>query len=117
MPSLESGPYFFPINGACHRVDVDETAFAHRNATLSLVLSGSWQDPGDNEENTRWVRDYYDALRPYSEEGGYINFMSGDDQSRAPSNYGANYQRLREVKSKFDPENLFSVNQNIEPAS
>ena len=116
VPCLESGTFFFPINGACHRVGVNETAFAHREATLSLVIAGSWQKPADNEKNIRWVRDYYDALRPYSEEGGYINFMSGDDQDRAPSNYGANYQRLREVKTIYDPDNLFSLNQNIVPA-
>jgi hypothetical protein len=116
VPTLESGPFFFPINGACHRVGIDETAFAHRDATLSLVISGSWQEPADNEKNIRWVRDYYDALRPYSEEGGYINFMSGDDQERAPSNYGTNYQRLREIKTIYDPDNLFSLNQNVPSA-
>ena len=115
VPCLESGPFFFPIDGACHRVGVEETAFAHRDAAISLVIAGSWQEPADNEKNIRWVRDYYDALRPYSEEGGYINFMSGDDQDRAPSNYGANYQRLREIKAIYDPDNLFSLNQNVPP--
>lgn len=116
VPSIESGPFFFPINGACHRVRVDDTAFAHREAAFSLVLSGSWKDPADNEKNTAWVRNYYNALRPYSEEGGYINFMSADDQDRAPSNYGANYQRLRDIKAKYDPTNLFRLNQNVPPA-
>ncbi len=116
VPTLQSGTFLFPIDGACHRVPADETAFAHRSTALSVVIAGTWQDPADNDKNTQWVRDYYDALRPFSEEGGYINFMSGDDQNRAPSNYGANYQRLREAKSKYDPENLFSMNQNIAPA-
>jgi FAD/FMN-containing dehydrogenase len=116
VPCLESGPFFFPIDGACHRVGVEETAFAHRDMTFSLVIAGTWQEPADNDKNTQWVRDYYDALRPYSEEGGYINFMSGDDQDRAPSNYGANYQRLREIKATYDPNNLFSLNQNVPPA-
>jgi FAD/FMN-containing dehydrogenase len=116
VPCLESGPFFFPIDGACHRVGVEETAFAHRDMTFSLVIAGTWQEPADNDKNTQWVRDYYDALRPYSEEGGYINFMSGDDQDRAPSNYGANYQRLREIKATYDPDNLFSLNQNVPPA-
>jgi FAD/FMN-containing dehydrogenase len=116
VPTIESGPFFFPINGACHRVGVKDTAFAHREAAFSLVLSGSWKDPADNERNMAWVRDYYNALRPYSEEGGYINFMSADDQDRAPSNYGANYRRLREIKAKYDPGNLFRLNQNVSPA-
>ena len=77
--------------------------------------SVQWKDPADNEKNTAWVRNYYDALRPYSEEGGYINFMSADDQERAPSNYGENYQRLREIKAKHDPNNLFRLNQNVPP--
>ena len=117
VPTLESGAFLFPINGACHRVTADETAFAHRDTSFAVVIAGTWRDPADNEKNTRWVRGYYDALQPYSEEGGYINFMSGDDQGRVPSNYGSNYERLKEIKAKFDPENLFSMNQNIAPAS
>ena len=116
VPTMESGPFFFPINGACHRISTNDTAFPHRDAEYSLVLSGSWQDPADNGKNTEWVRNYYDALRPYSEEGGYINFMSADDQERAPSNYGDNYQRLREIKAKYDPTNFFRLNQNVLPA-
>jgi FAD/FMN-containing dehydrogenase len=116
VPNFESGPFFFPVNGACHRMAADETAFGHRQAALSLVISGSWQNPADNEKNSRWVRDYYEALRPYSEEGGYINFMSGDDQDRAPKNYGANYRRLREIKATYDPANIFAMNQNVAPA-
>jgi FAD/FMN-containing dehydrogenase len=116
VPNIESGPFFFPINGACHDVGENDTAFAHRDKAFSLVISGSWKDPADNDKNTAWVRDYYDALRPYSDEGGYINFMSADDQDRAPSNYGANYRRLREIKAKYDPTNLFRLNQNVLPA-
>jgi hypothetical protein len=74
-----------------------------------------WPEPADNEKNTAWVRDYYDATAPLSEEGGYINFMAGDDQDRIRANYGGNYDRLVEVKRVYDPENLFRVNQNIAP--
>jgi FAD/FMN-containing dehydrogenase len=115
VPTMESGPFFFPIDGACHQVGVDDTAFAHRDSTYSLVISGSWKDAADNEQNTAWVRNYYDALLPHSEPGGYINFMSGDDQERAPDNFGANYRRLREIKAKYDRGNLFRMNQNIVP--
>ena len=62
------------------------------------------------------MRDYAAALQPYSETAGYINFMDGDDLSRVAENYGPNYSRLREVKAKYDPQNLFHVNQNIQPA-
>ncbi len=116
VPTLESGTFLMPIDGACHHVSPGDTAFAGRESAFSVVIAGTWQDPSDNEPNIRWVRDYYDALKPYSEAGGYINFMSGDDQDRAPDNFGANFQRLREIKAKVDPGNLFRLNQNVPPA-
>ena len=81
------------------------------------MIVGIWPDPADNVANTKWVRDYYAAIHPHSgSEGGYINFMSGDDADRAADNYGANYERLAAVKAVYDPHNLFHVNQNIAPA-
>ena len=76
---------------------------------------GDVADPSQNEANTRWVRDYYDATAPLSEEGGYINFMAGDDQDRIKANYRGNYDRLVQVKRTYDPDNLFHLNQNIRP--
>jgi FAD/FMN-containing dehydrogenase len=116
VPTLESGTFIMPIDGACHHVAPGDTAFAGRESAFSVVIAGTWKDPADDAANIRWVRDYYDALKPYSEAGGYINFMSGDDQDRAPDNFGANYLRLREIKAKVDPNNLFSLNQNVPPA-
>jgi FAD/FMN-containing dehydrogenase len=81
------------------------------------VISGAWRDPAANDRNIRWVREYHEAVRPYSEEGGYVNFMSGDDQDRVSINYGANYDRLVALKSRYDPGNLFQMNQNIKPVS
>ncbi len=74
-----------------------------------------WPDPAQNEANTAWVRDYYAATAPLSEEGGYVNFMAGDDQDRIKANYRGNCDRLVEVKRTYDPGNLFHVNQNIKP--
>ena len=74
-----------------------------------------WPDPAQNEANIQSVRDYYQATAPYSEAGGYINFMSEDDQDRIEANYRDNYDRLVETKRKYDPDNLFHVNQNITP--
>jgi hypothetical protein len=76
----------------------DATAFAYRDANFATVIAGLWEDPAQNEDNIKWVRDYYEATAPFSEEGGYINFMSGDDQDRIRSNYRGNYERLVEVK-------------------
>ena len=115
VPVVNSTVHIYPINGACHRVPADATAFSHRDATFATVIAGMWPDPAQNDANIAWVRGYYNATAPYSETGGYVNFMSGDDQDRVPANYGANYERLRDVKRTYDPGNLFHVNQNIRP--
>jgi FAD/FMN-containing dehydrogenase len=116
VPAVNSTMHIYPINGACHRVPAGASAFAHREATFATVIAGMWPDPADNEANIAWVRDYYDATAPHSEEGGYINFMSEDDQDRVRANYGSSYDRLAEIKREYDPGNLFRVNQNIAPA-
>ena len=107
--------HIYPINGACHRVAPDATAFAYRDATFATVIAGMWPDPADNEANTAWVKDYYAATAPHSEAGGYVNFMAEDDQGRIRQNYNANYRRLVEIKRRYDPDNLFRQNQNIQP--
>jgi hypothetical protein len=110
--------HLHPINGAAQRVGAHETAFGHRDKCFAPVVVGIWPDAGDNDVNTRWVKDYYAAIHPHSgSEGGYVNFMSADDGSRVADNYGANYQRLSAVKAVYDPDNLFHVNQNIAPAN
>jgi FAD binding domain/Berberine and berberine like len=115
VPVVNSTMHIYPINGACHRVGPEDTAFAYRDATFATVIAGMWPDPGQNEANIAWVKDYYDATAPLSEAGGYVNFMSEDDQDRVQANYGGNYQRLVECKRTYDPGNLFHVNQNIAP--
>ena len=115
VPAVNSTAHIYPINGACHRVAPDATAFAYRDATFATVIVGIWPDPARNEANTAWVRDYYAATEPLSEEGGYVNFMAADDQDRIRANYKGNYERLVDVKRKYDPENLFHLNQNIQP--
>ncbi len=115
IPTVNSTVHIYPINGACHRVAPDATAFAYRDATYATVIAGMWPDPAENEANTNWVRDFYDATAPHSEPGGYVNFMAGDDQERIRDNYKGNYDRLVDVKRRFDPGNLFHHNQNIRP--
>jgi FAD/FMN-containing dehydrogenase len=117
VPTVNSLMHLYPIDGAVQRVRPDETAFAYRDVSFACVIAGIWPDPADNEANTKWVRDYWSAIHPYSgTDGGYVNFMSEDDQYRAEANYGANYARLAQVKATYDPENLFHLNQNIKPA-
>jgi FAD/FMN-containing dehydrogenase len=115
VPVVNSTVHIYPINGAAHRTAADATAFAYRDANFATVIAGMWPDPAQNDANTKWVRDYYDATAPLSEEGGYINFMSGDDQARIKANYKGNYERLVDVKRTYDPGNLFHLNQNIKP--
>ncbi|MEV4264127.1 FAD-binding oxidoreductase [Kribbella sp. NPDC049584] len=115
VPVVNSTVHIYPIDGAVHRVTADGTAFAYRNANFATVIAGMWPDPAQNEANIDWVRSYYDDLVPESEAGGYINFMAEDDQGRIRENYRQNYDRLVEVKGKYDPGNLFHLNQNIVP--
>ena len=115
VPTVNATVHLYPINGAAHDVAADATAFGHRDATYALVIAGMWPDPADNDANTQWVKDFYAAVAPLSQGGGYINFASGDDQSKVAANYGANYARLQEVKRRYDPSNLFHLNQNIAP--
>ena len=115
VPAVNSTVHIYPINGACNRVAADATAFAYRDATFAPVIAGMWPDATQNDANIKWVRDYYTATAPLSEEGGYINFMAGDDQDRIKANYRGNYPRLVDVKRRYDADNLFRVNQNIKP--
>lgn len=116
-PHVSSSMHLHAVNGAARRVGADETAFGHRDKNFSPVIAGIWDDPADDEANVGWVKDYYAAIHPHSDgDGGYVNFMSGDDGDRAPANYGANYERLAGVKKIYDPDNLFRINQNIAPA-
>jgi FAD/FMN-containing dehydrogenase len=114
---VNSTMHLYPINGACHDVPADATAFGHRDASYACVIAGMWPDPAGNEANIRWVRDYYAALAPHSEPGGYVNFASTDDQPRVRGNFGAGYDRLAEIKQRYDPDNLFHLNQNVAPAT
>ncbi|MDA4124060.1 MAG: FAD-binding oxidoreductase [Thaumarchaeota archaeon] len=116
VPVVNSTTHIYSINGAVHDVGPDATAFGHRDAKYAVVIAGMWPDPAQNEKNVQWVRDYYKALAPYSEEGGYINFAAGDDMNRVAANFGRNYGRLQAAKRKYDPENVFHINQNIAPA-
>ena len=77
--------------------------------------TSSSNDSSQDEANKKWVRDYSKAIAPFSEAGGYVNFMDEDDDKRVKANYGANYGRLASIKRKFDPDNVFRINQNINP--
>ncbi|MFF8836836.1 FAD-binding oxidoreductase [Streptomyces sp. NPDC015130] len=116
MPSMESDTAIFPIDGACHEVGPEETAFAYRDASFSHSIGATWSTgTADAEANIAWTRAYEKALRPHTGEGGYVNFMDVDDQDRVRVNYRQNFDRLRAVKRRYDPDNVFRLNQNIVP--
>jgi FAD/FMN-containing dehydrogenase len=101
--------------GAASRVDVSDTAFGHREAQFAIGILSQWSDPEDSERHIAWARDLAGALDPYSSGAYLLNFLGieGEDTIRAA--FGPNYQRLVEVKNKYDPTNFFRINQNIKP--
>ncbi len=109
--------HLYPIDGAVHHVDEDETAWNERDATWSMVIVGVDPDPAEGERITDWTREYWEALYPHSAGGAYVNFMMEEGADRIRATYGDNYERLQEIKATYDPENVFHVNQNIEPAN
>ena len=117
LPTMHSAMNLYPINGAAHRVGRKDTAFSYREATWAEVIVGVDPDPAKKERITTWAKEYWDALHPHSAGGAYVNFMMDEGENRVKDRYRDNYDRLAAVKAKFDPTNLFRVNQNIQPAS
>ncbi|CCK25755.1 FAD linked oxidase [Streptomyces davaonensis JCM 4913] len=114
-PSIQSVTVVFPIDGACHRVAPQDTAFSYRDADYSIALSPTLTTREECEAQKPWVRAFHGALAPHSMEGGYVNFMDGDDQDRVQANYRDNHARLTSLKRRYDPKNLFRLNHNIAP--
>jgi len=116
LPTEISTMHLYPINGAVHEIDRNETAFSYRDVTWSRVIVGVDPDPANAESIREWAKEYWAALHPLSAGGGYVNFMMEEGQDRIRATYRDNYERLVDVKRKYDPKNLFHVNQNIKPA-
>jgi FAD/FMN-containing dehydrogenase len=115
LPTNLSSMHLYPVNGAASRVSSSETAWNFRDANWSMVIIGVDNDPSNNEKITTWTRQYWDKLHPYSMSAAYVNFMMEEGESRVKASYGKNYTKLVMIKNKYDPENLFRVNQNIKP--
>jgi len=115
-PSELSLMHLYPIDGAVHRMGNDETAWNCRDATWSMVIAGIDPNPQKAGPVTRWTKDYWEAVHPFDLGGAYPNFMMDDEgDARLKAAYGDNYKRLAALKKKYDPANLFRVNQNIKP--
>ena len=115
LPTPETATLLFPVDGACHRVGPEDSAFAYRDANIAVGLGATWRRPEDDEANIAWSRAYHDALRPTAMGGGYVNFASDDDATQVRANYRHNYARLARLKHRYDPANLFRHNHNIPP--
>jgi len=115
-PSPMSGLLLEHIHGAATRIGVSETAFPHRREGYNFLVVSEWIEPADNARNIAWARESYDAMRPCFTPGRYVNYLGDDDgEDAVAAAYGPNYQRLRALKAKYDPTNLFHLNQNIRP--
>ncbi|MFK0020114.1 FAD-binding oxidoreductase [Streptomyces sp. NPDC090798] len=115
-PTWKSTMHLYPIDGAVHDVAPADTAWSYRNARWATVYAGVDSDPAGAERVKRWSVDYSDALHPYSAGGAYVNMMMDEGQERVRASYRDNYARLARIKADRDPDNLFRLNQNIQPA-
>jgi FAD/FMN-containing dehydrogenase len=115
VPTYQSGMHMYPIDGAAHQVGQSDTAFSYRDARWTINIVGISPNAVDMPDHIRWVREYWDALRPHSEAGTYVNFLGDEGEERIKAAYRENYGRLVALKNTYDPTNLFHINQNIVP--
>jgi hypothetical protein len=118
MTSPSSRLALFHLGGAIRRLDEQAMAVSHRDAEYVLAINNGWADAQDDDKEIQWTRDLWTAIRPFSTGGVYVNFLSADEgQDRVRAAYGAEkYDRLVELKNRYDPTNLFRLNQNIKPS-
>ncbi|CAN5642773.1 FAD-binding oxidoreductase [soil metagenome] len=116
LPTMQSAMHLYPIDGAAHDVVADATPWSYRRANWAQVIVGVDPDPSMAGHLAEWAKRYWSAAHPHSAGGAYVNMMMDEGQERVRAAYGDNYPRLSRIKAHYDPENLFRVNQNIEPA-
>ena len=114
-PSVTNEIELAYLGGAAARVAPGETAFGDRSSPFVLNLLGNWSDPAGDADNISWIRNLFARLRPAMVPGVYVNFMSGDESDRVPEAYRDRWERLRAIKTIYDPRNFFRLNQNIPP--
>jgi len=116
LPSPHCEIFFGMLAGAVNRVDPTATAYAHRDAKFVLNVHGRWETEAEDSTCIKWARDFFNVTAPHASSGVYVNFMTEEEKDRIQSAFGVNYERLAETKMQYDPDNLFSMNQNIPPA-
>jgi FAD/FMN-containing dehydrogenase len=115
MPTWKSTMHMYPIDGAAHDPAPSDTPWAYRDANWGSVFAGVDPDPANVPAIRKWSVDYQEALHPYSAGGAYLNMIMDEGRDRVRASYGDNYDRLAEIKAKYDPENRLHINQNVEP--
>jgi FAD/FMN-containing dehydrogenase len=116
LPSSQCEIFLGLIAGAANRVPAEATAYRHRDARFVLNVHGRWEERADDGRCVAWARAFFQASAPYASAGAYVNFMTEEEGDRVAAAYGANYDRLVQVKTQYDPDNLFHLNQNIKPS-
>jgi hypothetical protein len=120
VPSPHTGLGFEHYGGAINRLSPEETAFPHRDYPFNFLVFTSWDDPAEDAANIGWTRELWRALQPHMADGVYVNYLgdlTAEGQNRVRAAYGpATYDRLAALKLRYDPTNLFRMNQNIAPA-
>ena len=115
VPTMKSAMHLYPIDGAAHDAASSDTPWSYRDANWATVYVGVDPDPANVGAIRDWTIGYFEALHPHSAGGAYVNMMMDEGQERVRASYRDNYDRLAEIKRDYDPENLFRINQNIEP--
>ena len=115
LPSSQCEIFIGFIGGAPNRIPENAMAYGHRDAKFVLNVHGRWNGLEEDTAGIEWARAFFKASAPYASAGAYTNFMTEDEVDRVGAAYGANYNRLVEIKRKYDPQNIFHYNQNIKP--
>jgi FAD/FMN-containing dehydrogenase len=115
LPTPQCEIFIASVEGKANRVASDAMAYANRETKLFLNVHGRWEDKKDDDHVILWARAFFEKSAPYASGSVYVNFMSGDETDRVRQAYGPNYDRLVKAKNKYDPKNLFKINQNIKP--
>jgi FAD/FMN-containing dehydrogenase len=115
LPTEECEIFIGQVGGASSRIGADATAYPHRDANFVMNVHTRWRERGDERAAIKWAREFFAATAPHATGGVYVNFMSEDETERVPGAYGSNYVRLAALKAKYDPGNLFRLNQNVQP--
>jgi FAD/FMN-containing dehydrogenase len=117
LPTPECEIFIGQLGGAAGRVAPDAMAYPHRNANFTMNVHTRWRERADERRSIDWARKLFAETAPYATGGVYVNFMPEDETDRVSSAYGTNYARLAALKAKYDPDNLFRLNQNVQPSA